>query len=63
MSDVSLSAPNWRTSSYTHSADCVEFALHDRRTLMRDSKNRSGPVLCFSETEWAGFVALVNSRV
>jgi hypothetical protein len=47
----------WRTSS--HSGDngaCVEVRQVDGRVEVRDSKDRSGPVLTFSPAEWLAFV-------
>jgi hypothetical protein len=49
----------WRTSSYSGSqgGNCVEVAGHDRRILIRDTKQAgTGPVLRISAQAWRGFV-------
>ena len=35
---------------------CVEVAKVDERYLVRDSKDRNGSVLSFTETEWTAFL-------
>ncbi|HEX5494708.1 MAG TPA: DUF397 domain-containing protein [Mycobacteriales bacterium] len=62
VNDMSLSRARWRTSSYTNAGGaCVEVADNladtDGIVLVRDSKNRTGPSLCFTRPEWAAFVA------
>jgi hypothetical protein len=58
--------PAWRTSSYSgnNGGQCVEVALHagDRTPLclVRDSKNRQGPVLAFTSAQWRSFIAGVR---
>lgn len=53
---------NWRKSS--HSADnggeCVEVADHAGRVLVRDTKDRTGPVLGFPAAAWHTFAAQVR---
>jgi hypothetical protein len=46
----------WRRSSHCADNTCVEVASLDGHVLVRDSKDRSGPVLEFSGREWAAFV-------
>lgn len=50
---------DWRKSTKSGpSTDCVETAFADNGdVLVRDSKDRSGPVLRFTATEWDAFVA------
>ncbi|WP_307805369.1 DUF397 domain-containing protein [Streptomyces spirodelae] len=49
--------PNWRTSSYTGTENCVEVADGDpAEVLVRDTKNRGGAILCLSRGAWAKFV-------
>lgn len=49
--------PNWRTSSYTSTENCVEVADNDpHKVLIRDSKNRNGETLTFSQASWMAFV-------
>jgi hypothetical protein len=49
---------NWRKSTRSGGADnCVEVATSDDGTIgVRDSKDRSGPVLVFTRAEWDAFV-------
>jgi hypothetical protein len=46
----------WRTSTYSNNGACVEVAYIDGRAAVRDSKDRQGPVLVFTPTEWEAFV-------
>jgi len=48
----------WRTSSYTGgSGDCVEVAAAASTVLIRDTKDREGPVLAVPATAWRAFLA------
>jgi hypothetical protein len=48
----------WRTSSYTGgSGDCVEVAAAAATVLVRDTKDREGPVLAVPATAWRAFLA------
>ncbi|MDG4767752.1 DUF397 domain-containing protein [Solwaraspora sp. WMMD406] len=52
-------SPAWRKSSRSQSTNCVEVGplAGDRApVLMRDSKNRTGPVLSFERTNWRDFI-------
>ncbi|AVT38491.1 DUF397 domain-containing protein [Plantactinospora sp. BB1] len=50
-------APNWHKSSRSESGQCVEVADNlPGRVLVRDSKDRQGPVLTFGPRQWRGFV-------
>lgn len=50
-------APNWRTSSYTGTETCVEFADNDPAMVMlRDTKCRERATVCVGLTAWASFV-------
>ncbi|MGW0213318.1 DUF397 domain-containing protein [Micromonospora chokoriensis] len=56
---MTILQPRWRTS--TRSGDtggaCVEVADNlPGVVLVRDSKDRSGPVLTFAPAAWRGFV-------
>lgn len=54
----------WIRSSYSgdSAGQCVEFAVEARETvLVRDAKDRSGPLLRFSSSAWSGFVVTVSS--
>ncbi|MFI1989908.1 DUF397 domain-containing protein [Actinoplanes sp. NPDC020271] len=36
--------------------NCVEVAMLDEGIAVRDSKNRTGPALMFTQAEWTAFV-------
>ncbi|MDX3662629.1 DUF397 domain-containing protein [Streptomyces sp. ID05-26A] len=49
----------WRKSSYSGgngSGNCVEVSLA-QNTLVRDTKNASGPVLAFSTSAWRALLS------
>jgi hypothetical protein len=47
----------WRTSSYTGgSGDCVEVAAAADTVLIRDTKDREGPVLAVPAAAWHAFL-------
>nr|MDT0663307.1 DUF397 domain-containing protein [Micromonospora sp. DSM 115978] len=52
----------WITSSRSggNGGQCVEMRRHDGRTEVRDSKDRSGPVLTFSPTDWSTFTTALR---
>ena len=63
METPDLSRARWRTSSHSGSnGDCVEVAA-DRtvRVLIRDTKDREGPVLAFGPSAWGQFTDRVKS--
>ncbi len=48
---------DWRKASASANGSCVEVApLPDGGVAVRDSKDRSGPVLGFTRQEWAAFL-------
>ncbi|WP_308257294.1 DUF397 domain-containing protein [Saccharothrix luteola] len=48
----------WMKSSYSaNNGNCVEVAVTDAVTGVRDSKNADGPVLTFPTDRWAAFLA------
>jgi hypothetical protein len=50
-----MSEQSWVKSSYSGSqANCVEIAASDR-VMIRDTKDRTGPVLRFTPATWRGF--------
>ncbi|MGH3737432.1 MAG: DUF397 domain-containing protein [Micromonosporaceae bacterium] len=54
----------WTTSSRTtaNGGNCVEVATTaDSAIAVRDSKDRSGPVLVFSRDAWADFLADIDT--
>lgn len=47
----------WRMSTASGlPEECVEVASHGTVVYMRDSKNRSGPVLTFTRQDWRTFL-------
>jgi hypothetical protein len=54
---------DWRKSSFSggNGGACVEVASTDHLVVVRDSKDRSGPILAFASTEWAAFLAGVRA--
>lgn len=65
MSDqrTDLSQAVWRTASYTNgNGACVEVATLDGGSwLVRDTKDRTGPVLTVSPGEWSAFILSVRA--
>jgi hypothetical protein len=57
---VDLSTAVWRKSTLSSSVACVEVAFIEGQIAVRDSKNRRGPVLVFTPTEWAAFLGGVR---
>ncbi|MEV8306382.1 DUF397 domain-containing protein [Streptomyces flavidovirens] len=55
-------ALSWRKSSYsgTQGDDCVEVATRPDTVHVRDSKDKSGPVLALPPRAWADFLALAR---
>ena len=53
---VDLSRAAWRKSTYSASNGCVEVAFVDGQVGVRDSKDREGPALVFTASEWEAFI-------
>jgi hypothetical protein len=55
--------PRWRTSSYSGNGGgtCVEVGEARRGVLVRDTADRSGPVLRFSPAGWRRFADQVKT--
>ncbi|MFB6518595.1 DUF397 domain-containing protein [Streptomyces sp. NPDC056401] len=53
-----LTGAVWRKSRYSNGQDnCVETAdLPDGGRAVRDSKDKSGPILRFTPGEWSAFI-------
>ncbi|MFI6909725.1 DUF397 domain-containing protein [Nonomuraea sp. NPDC050394] len=47
--------PDWGKSPHSESGGCVEVRLAGGVVELRDSKDRGGPVLRFTEREWTAF--------
>jgi hypothetical protein len=60
---VDLVFDDWRKSSRSEGGanNCVELARVPGVVAVRDSKNRTGPVLTFGVAELGGFLADVKS--
>ena len=63
---MGVTGATWRTSSYTGSGggSCVEVGNHaqDRRVLIRDTKDRRGPVLAFNPKSWRDFITDMKAQ-
>ncbi|MEO3777269.1 DUF397 domain-containing protein [Micromonospora sp. B11E3] len=61
---VELTGANWRTSTRSgdNGGNCVEVADNLPGVVaVRDSKDRTGPVLAFTPDAWAAFVRAASS--
>ncbi|MFG3554542.1 DUF397 domain-containing protein [Micromonospora sp. NPDC047557] len=57
MTALDLTRADWRTSTRSSgNGNCVEVATVDGRVAVRDSKDRSGPVLAFGSAAWCSFL-------
>jgi hypothetical protein len=55
---MDLSRAVWHKSARSSgNGNCVEVAVLDDAVAVRDTKDRSGPVLVFTPAEWSAFVA------
>jgi hypothetical protein len=56
------SDPRWRKSSYsgTSGGSCIELGQSRRGVLVRDTTDRSGPVLRFTPDAWREFITQVK---
>jgi hypothetical protein len=53
---VDLSRAAWRKSTRSGTNGCVEVAFVEDKVAVRDSTDRSGPVLLFTAHEWEAFI-------
>jgi hypothetical protein len=60
--DNRITTTGWRKSSYSTSngGNCVEVAGQARRVLVRDTKDRTGPMLRFTPDAWRRFASEVK---
>ena len=56
------SGPQWRTSSYSgaNGGECVEVGQDQDLIAIRDTKDRTGPVLRFTPQTWRRFAQQVR---
>ena len=54
---LDLSQAEWRKSTRSGYNGCVEVAFVGGQVAVRDSKDRQGPVLLFTDSEWQAFLA------
>lgn len=52
-----LTRAAWRKSTRSQTSNCVEVASLPATVALRDSKDKSGPVLLFDHGEWRNFLA------
>ncbi len=57
---IDWSKAAWRKSSHSGDGGCVEVAFVGDAIGVRDTKDRSGPVLEFTATEWSAFLSGVR---
>lgn len=53
---VNLSQAEWHKSSHSSANSCVEVAWIEGGVAIRDSKDRQGPTLLFTPSEWQAFL-------
>ena len=54
--------PNWRTSSYTGTENCVEVADNEpTKVMVRDTKDRSCRTMAVEPTVWMAFVEFAKA--
>ena len=52
----------WRKSTFSAENGCVEVAELGNKVGIRDSKDREGPRLIFTEDEWGAFLAGIRNH-
>jgi hypothetical protein len=57
---VDLARAQWRKSTRSGPDGCVEVAVVEGNTAVRDSKHPQGAVLVFTPVEWQAFIAGVR---
>jgi hypothetical protein len=58
-----LAGLRWRKSTHSgsNSGGCIEVADHGDEVLVRDTQDRSGPVLQFGPAAWRRFTSRVKN--
>ncbi|GAA3899758.1 hypothetical protein GCM10023084_60280 [Streptomyces lacrimifluminis] len=55
--------PNWRTSSYTGTENCIEVADNDpTKVMVRDTKARDRGPVAVQRDSWTAFVGYARQR-
>jgi hypothetical protein len=59
-----MDALNWRKASYSagNGGGCIEVADHANRVHVRDTQNRTGPVLTITPAAWQAFAGSLKTR-
>lgn len=57
---MELPPSSWKKSKLSGPNGCVEVAFVGDRVAVRDSKDRHGPILKFTPTEWKAFIGGVR---
>lgn len=57
---MDLARAEWRKSTRSNAASCVEVAVVDAQVAVRDSKHRDGAILLFTPVEWEAFIGGVR---
>ena len=58
---MTLGSAVWRKSSFSSTGNCVEVAMIGDRVAVRDSKDRSGPVLTFERGAWTALLEALRA--
>ena len=63
MNSLELGNLRWRKSTRSNNggANCVEVAAAESVVAVRDSKDREGPVLTTSPSDWLNFTAAIEA--
>ena len=51
----------WAKSGHSESVNCAEVRAAGGTVLVRDSKDKSGPVLAFTPAEWEAFTGWLKA--
>ena len=57
---VDLSHAVWRKSTLSSTSNCIEVAMAQDPIAIRDSKDRTGPTLSFSPSDWQAFIGEIQ---
>ncbi|HEX6526721.1 MAG TPA: DUF397 domain-containing protein [Streptosporangiaceae bacterium] len=54
--------PTWRKSRASDSSNCVEAAFEGSSVLVRDSHDKSGPILVLTPGQWRELMTRIRER-